>query len=336
MRSDRTNSRASTAPARDEHEKDDAASAADDRSRPEPGPLAAVYELSSWERDAAVIELPRRPLRGRDVSVLTNRIAAALVHHEPGWRLPRLSVLARQYDSTSEMVATAISELVAHGLIRHAPGGQFCRASPAHYVLPLGDSMQGLQLRADPVGGMISVKSRTVSTHPVRDDIERALQVACDEPVCIVQLVWAVGGEPAAVTATYLRSGLANCLINETDLEELRASTAILSLTPLKVPGPDGIGSENALLLPSALHLEMQQAPRWAAQALDLSACERAATITVAYDDARDGNPAALTVAVLRPEHFRITVVRPGETGLAGDAGTVGPGWSHVAGDWDF
>jgi DNA-binding GntR family transcriptional regulator len=288
------------------------------------------------ERDATVVELRRQRLRPeRAIAVLTNRIAAALVHHEPGWQLPRLSVLARQYGATTEDLTAAISELAARGLIRRTSAGQFCRATPAHYVLPLGSSLQGLRAGANPVGGDLSVKSRTVSAHPVRDEIKCALQLAPDESARTLQVLWAVGGEPAAMTATYLAPQLAESVITEFDPAEPDGICAVLPLTPLA--GGDGQDVAGpSWLLPRFLHTEMQQPPRWAAQALGLSASDRAVLITTRYDDTRDGKPVALTIAALRPDLLRVTIASSDEPIIAGDSGEVSPGWMHVDGDWNF
>jgi len=40
--------------------------------------------------------------------VLADRIAAALVHREPGWRLPRRSALARRYNVSLTEIDAAI------------------------------------------------------------------------------------------------------------------------------------------------------------------------------------------------------------------------------------
>jgi len=271
----------------------------------------------------------------RAISVLTNRIAAALVHHEPGWQLPRLSVLARQYGATSEVLTAALSELAARGLIRRTSAGQFCRATPAHYVLPLAGSLQRLRARADPVGGNLSVKSRSVSAHPVRDDIKCALQLTPDESAWTLHLLWAVGGEPAAVTATYLAPQLAESVITEPDPAEPDGICAVLPLTPLAA-GDVQNAAGPSWLLPRALHTEMQQPPRWAAQALGLTASQRAVMITTRYDDMRDGKPVALTVAALRPDLLRVTIASSDQPIIAGCSGGFSPGWTHVDGDWNF
>ena len=77
--------------------------------------------------------------RGRPAAaaVLADRLAAALVHHEPGWRLPRLTALARRYSVSSAEIDAAIEELAARHLVRRLPDGQVYRASPAEYWVPL-------------------------------------------------------------------------------------------------------------------------------------------------------------------------------------------------------
>jgi hypothetical protein len=82
--------------------------------------------------------------------------------------------------------------------------------------------------------------------------------------------------------------------------------------------------------------MESQQPPRWAAQALGLTACQRAVMISTRYDDLRDGKPVALTTAVLRPDLLRVTIASSDQPILASDSGELSPGWNHVDGDWDF
>lgn len=61
----------------------------------------------------------------------------ALVHHEPGWRLPRYTVLARRYNVSTAEIDAAISALVGRHLIRRLPDGQVHRVSAAEYLIPL-------------------------------------------------------------------------------------------------------------------------------------------------------------------------------------------------------
>src|SRR5262249_54405478 len=59
----------------------------------------------------------REPSRAA-VGVLADRIAAALVHHEPGWRLPRHTALARRYNVSTPEIDAAVDELATPHLIR--------------------------------------------------------------------------------------------------------------------------------------------------------------------------------------------------------------------------
>ena len=53
--------------------------------------------------------------------VLADRLAMALVHHEPGWRLPRHTVLARRYNVSTAEIDAAISALVSRHLVVGCP-----------------------------------------------------------------------------------------------------------------------------------------------------------------------------------------------------------------------
>ena len=70
-------------------------------------------------------------------AVLADRMAAALVHREPGWRLPRRSALARRYNVSLTEIDTALGDLARRSLVRRLPDGQLYRASPADYCIPL-------------------------------------------------------------------------------------------------------------------------------------------------------------------------------------------------------
>src|SRR5437667_3537265 len=96
---------------------------------------------------------PRR--RPAAAAVLADRLAAALVHHEPGWRLPRLTALARRYSVSSAEIDSAIDELAARHLVRRLPDGQVYRASPMEYWIPL-EGVFGLVYRVDPMGGQLA------------------------------------------------------------------------------------------------------------------------------------------------------------------------------------
>src|SRR5580692_2489150 len=140
-------------------------------------------------------------------TVLANRLAAALVHHEPGWRLPRHTALARRYNVSPGEIENAVAELVSRHLIRRLPDGQLYRASPAEYLIEL-EGVAGLGSMLDPMGGELACRSRQVSWRRVPEDIAWALALsAADAPICVVRFLWTVGGEPAASSTTYLPGG---------------------------------------------------------------------------------------------------------------------------------
>ena len=95
-------------------------------------------------------------------AVLADRMAAALVHREPGWRLPRRSALARRYNVSLNEIDAALGDLTRRSLVRRLPDGQLYRASPADYWIPL-EGAAGLGTRLDPMGGAITCQTRHVS-----------------------------------------------------------------------------------------------------------------------------------------------------------------------------
>ena len=147
----------------------------------------------------------RAGARRRRVSagVLADRMAATLVHHEPGWRLPRLTAMARRFNVSAAEVDAAIDDLAARHLLRRLPDGQVYRTSPAEYRVPL-EGMSGLISHVDPMGGQLVCKSRQVSRRRPAEDIGRSLGLEAGEPVLVIRCVWTVGGEPGALSASYL------------------------------------------------------------------------------------------------------------------------------------
>jgi len=165
-----------------------------------------------------------RGSRGRPAAaaVLADRLAAALVHHEPGWRLPRLTALARRYSVSSAEIDAAIEELAARHLVRRLPDGQVYRASPAEYWVPL-EGVFGLVSHVDPMGGHLACTSRHATIRRPPEDIGRSLGLGPGEPVLAVRCVWTVGGEPGALAASYLPEAVA----------------ADLGVVPIAQPGED-------------------------------------------------------------------------------------------------
>jgi len=280
---------------------------------------------------------PRR--RPAAAAVLADRLAAALVHHEPGWRLPRLTALARRYSVSSAEIDSAIDELAARHLVRRLPDGQVYRASPAEYWVPL-EGVFGLVSRVDPMGGQLVCTSRHTTVRRPPEDIGRSLGLAPGEPVLSVRCVWTVGGEPGALAASYLPERVAAALgmipADRPGHQEIAASPQELSAapSPLSFPIPWRPAGEDGPR-PGAVQIEMGLPPPSAARTLRLSAGEPVATVTMSFVAPATGAPVALTMAMLRPELFRIVVEAARPDAAAGNAGALASAWTHAADGWE-
>lgn len=249
--------------------------------------------------------------------VLADRLAATLVHHEPGWRLPRPSALARRYDVRPAQVEQAVRELAARHLIRQLPDGQLYRASPAEFLIPV-QGVPRLGAHVDPMGSDVVCRSRKISWRRVPEDIGWALDVAAAGSVCAVKCHWSMNGEPAAISTTYLTAEAASQVAG---LAESGGG-----------PGPggdllggviDGADQATPLGLPAAMHLELQPPPSSVARGLRLGAGQPAVLATVRFDDPSSGRPVALTVAALRADMFRVVVDAPHEASPVGAVAVI-------------
>jgi DNA-binding GntR family transcriptional regulator len=238
--------------------------------------------------------------------VLADRMAAALVHREPGWRLPRRSALARRYNVSLTEIDAAISDLARRSMVRRLPDGQLYRASPADYWIQV-EGTAGLGTRLDPMGGSISCQTRHTAQKEAPQDVAWALGLAPGAQVRVVRCVWAASGDPAAVSTAYLN--------------EATAATAGLSDASGNGAGNDRdgpgardeaeISSLDAVLngLPAAaVSVEMSPPQPSVARSLRLSPGQPVITVTVRFDDPATGEPAGLTVVMMRPELFRIAI----------------------------
>jgi DNA-binding GntR family transcriptional regulator len=243
--------------------------------------------------------------------VLADRLAATLVHHEPGWRLPRPSALARRYNVRPNQVEQAVRELAARHLIRQLPDGQLYRASPAEYLISM-NGVPRLGAHVDPMGSDVTCRSRKVSWRRVPEDIGWALGIAAAETICVVKSHWSVNGDPAAISTTYLTKEAAGKVNESVDLP---SGTPADLLFKASIDEANGRGEAAAFGQPVALHLEMQPPPSSVARGLRLRAGQPAAMVTVRFDEpiAPAGRPVALTVAALRPDLFRIVIDSPAE-----------------------
>jgi DNA-binding GntR family transcriptional regulator len=247
--------------------------------------------------------------------VLADRMAAALLHHEPGWRLPRHTALARRYNVTIAEIDTAVDLLAQRHLLTRLPDGQVFRVSPAEYRLAL-EGLPGLGTHVDPMGGQLACKSRNVARRRAAEEVARVLGTPPGNELLTVRCLWTVGGEPAAYSASYLPpqlEGLAS--------EQAEVSSAV-GLTP-------------AYSRPLAFQFDFQAPAPSVARSLRLPAGAPAATVTVRFEDTTHPGVTALTVAVLRPELFRIVVESPGIP--APTVGRDGPpgGWTQALEGWE-
>jgi DNA-binding GntR family transcriptional regulator len=245
--------------------------------------------------------------------VLADRVAAALIHHEPGWRLPRRSALARRYGVSPAEMEAAIEELAARHLLRRLPDGQVYRASPADYLIQL-EGQPDLKASIDPMGMSVLCASRHVSVRRVPEDIGGALGLPPGDSVCVVRCLWTSGGDPAAFSAAYLPVG-----------EPLPDGSV-----PTFAPGPaDQQAPRVGPAHPAGLYVELQPPAPSVARSLRLPAGQPAVNVTVRYDS-EEGCPVALATAVLRPDLFRVVIesphAPPSASLLAGDD----DGWTNI------
>jgi DNA-binding GntR family transcriptional regulator len=250
------------------------------------------------------------PGRSPAASVLAERMAAALLHHEPGWRLPRHTALARRYNVTTTEIDAAIELLAARHLLTRLPDGQIFRASPAEYRVAL-EGLPGFTTQVDPMGGELACKSRNVSRRRPAEDVARALGVPPGRDVLTIRCLWTVGAEPAAYSASYLPP----------QMEGLAGELA--SAASPAVPTPRHTR-------PRAFQVDFQPPAPAVARILRLSAGESAATVTMRFEDAAQPAVIALTVAVLRPELFRIVVESPAIPAPAVSPEGPPGSWTHT------
>jgi DNA-binding GntR family transcriptional regulator len=227
----------------------------------------------------------------RASTVLADRIAAALVHREPGWRLPRRTALARRYNVSLTEIDAALGDLARRSLVRRLPDGQLYRASPADYWIPV-EGASGLGTRLDPMGGTITCQTRHVSVREAPQDVAWALHLPCGAPIRVVRCVWVSEKDPAAVSTAYL---------NEPPAGEDTGPGQEADEFP-------SLGSVLNALPAAAVSVEMSPPQPSVARSLRLSPGLPVITVTVRFDDPATGEPAGLTVVMLKPELFRVSV----------------------------
>jgi DNA-binding GntR family transcriptional regulator len=220
--------------------------------------------------------------------VLADRMAAALVHREPGWRLPRRSALARRYNVSLTEIDAAITDLARRSLVRRLPDGQLYRASPADYWIPV-EGAGGLGTRLDPMGTTIVCQTRHVSRREAPQDVAWALGLPAGAPIRVVRCVWSAAGDPAAVSTAYLHETAAED-DNEAD-PELWSLKSVLGDLPA-----------------AAVSVELSPPQPAVTRSLRLAPGQPVITVTARFDDPETGRPAGLTVVMLKPELFRVAI----------------------------
>jgi DNA-binding GntR family transcriptional regulator len=227
--------------------------------------------------------------------VLADRMAAALVHREPGWQLPRRSALARRYNVSMAEIDAAIGELARRSLIRRLPDGQLYRASPAEYLIPV-EGVGNLATQLDPMGGEISCQARHVSQRDAPQDVAWALGAAGQGEVRIIRCVWAAGAEPVAISTAYV-PGAAHGLAAD-DLPSFQAA----------LQAPPAIEASAPPALARAVDLELAPPQPSVARSLRLLPGQPAISVTIRFDDQATGLPVGLTTVTLKPDQFRIVI----------------------------
>ena len=236
--------------------------------------------------------IPAQPGPVRATGVLADRMAAALVHREPGWRLPRRSALARRYNVSLIEIDAALADLARRSLVRRLPDGQLYRASPADYWIPV-EGAGGLRTRLDPMGSTIVCQNRHVSQRAAPQDVAWALGLPTGAQIRVVRCVWSADGDPAAVSTAYLHDAPAG-----RDTEEEPPADAQSS----------SFGSVLTGMSAAAVSVEMSPPQPAVARSLRLSPGQPVITVTVRFADAAIGTAAGLTMVMLKPELFRVEI----------------------------
>jgi hypothetical protein len=202
-------------------------------------------------------------------------------------------------------IDAAIAELARRSLIRRLPDGQLYRASPAEYLIPV-EGIGGLATRLDPMGGEIACTARHESLRAAPQDVAWALHVAGEAQVRIIRCVWSIGPEPAAISTAYVRAA-----VGSVTAADPGSFAGILQSPPVEFP-PAEFPPVDFTALPASLagaaDLELAPPQPSVARSLRLLPGQPAIVITVRFDDRVSGEPVALTVAVLKPQYFRVVI----------------------------
>jgi DNA-binding GntR family transcriptional regulator len=247
--------------------------------------------------------------------VLADRMAAALVHREPGWQLPRRSALARKYNVSLAEIDTALGDLTRRSMIRRLPDGQFYRASPAEYLIPL-EGVGGLGTQLDPMGGEIVRTARSMSVRPAPQYVAGALGLQARTPVRVIRSAWATGAEPVAMSTAYVPGAAA-----EPAPAEPETFGDVLHAPSAGRLGADAVYARAAVV-------ELAPPPPAVARGLRLPPGQPAISVTLRFDNRATGLPVGLTAVAMKPQYFRV-VIQTGDP-LPHEAGRTEPSASAV------
>jgi GntR family transcriptional regulator len=265
---------------------------ADTAGQDHPIPVPSAAPLSEASPARIEVNAGGRGAQVRAAGVLADRMAAALVHREPGWRLPRRSALARRYNVSLTEIDAALADLARRSLVRRLPDGQLYRASPADYWIPV-EGVGGLGTRLDPMGATITCQTRNVSRREAPQDVAWALGLPAGAPIRVVRCVWSAEGEPAAVSTAYLHEA---------------AEDGDREADPEPDPEAASFGSVLNDVPAAAVSVEMSPPQPAVARSLRLSPGQPVITVTLRFDDSATGSPEGLTVVMLKPELFRVAI----------------------------
>jgi hypothetical protein len=94
-------------------------------------------------------------------------------------------------------------------------------------------------------------------------------------------------------------------------------------------------GDRLPVALARAIQIELGPPPPSVARSLRLSAGQSVATVTVRFEDPAGSSPVALTMAMLRPDLFRIVVQAPETAQPAPGGDGFASAWTHAAEGWE-
>ena len=237
---------------------------------------------------------------------------AALVHREPGWKLPRRSALARRFSVSLAEIDVAVEELSRRSLLRKLPDGQLYRASPAEYQIPI-EGLAGLSTTVDPMGSSINCQAKHISRRQAPQDICWALGLDPGTQVRVIRCLWTSAGHPVAMSTAYVPQApgarpadgqqLSAPRLEPDESNWVPAFDEVLSEPPADEGAPEaGIAAGR----PAALNVELRPPQPSVARGLHLAPGESAITVTIRFDVA--AAPVALTVVMLRPDFFKVSV----------------------------